>query len=84
MNKDSRILVAGANGLVGTALVRKLESEGYVNIIKGTRSEIDFTDQYAVEDYFAIKEPEYVFLAAARVGGIMDNKIIQQILSMII
>lgn len=74
MKLDSRILVAGSNGLVGTALVRKLESEGYTNIIKGTRSEIDFTDQYAVEDYFAIKEPEYVFLCAAKVGGIGYNK----------
>lgn len=74
MNKESRILIAGANGLVGTALVRKLESEGYVNIIKGTRNHVDFSNQSEVEDYFAFKKPEYVFLAAAKVGGIGFNK----------
>ena len=74
MNKDSRILVAGSNGMVGRAIVRKLESEGYTNIIKGTRFLVDFTNQQEVRDDFEFTEPEYVFLAAARVGGIMDNK----------
>ena len=74
MNKDSRILVAGANGLVGTALVRKMESEGYTNIIKGTRNQVDFSNQREVEDYFEVKKPEYVFLSAAKVGGIGFNK----------
>jgi len=74
MNKDSRILVAGANGLVGTGLVRKLESEGYLNIIKGTRNQVDFSNQREVENYFEVKKPEYVFLAAAKVGGIGFNK----------
>ena len=74
MNKDSRILVAGSNGMVGRAIVRKLESDGYTNIIKGTRFLVDFTNQQEVRDDFEFTEPEYVFLAAARVGGIMDNK----------
>lgn len=74
MNKESRILIAGANGLVGTALVRKLESEGYTNIIKGTRNQVDFSNQREVEDYFEVKKPEYVFLSAAKVGGIGFNK----------
>ena len=74
MNKDSRILVAGANGMVGRAIVRKLVSEGYNNIIRGTRFLVDFTNQQEVRDNFEFTKPEYVFLAAARVGGIMDNK----------
>ena len=74
MKKDSRILVAGANGMVGSAIVRNLESKGYTNLIKGTRSDIDFTNQEDVEKYFCLMEPEYVFLAAAKVGGIMANK----------
>jgi len=73
MKKDSRILVAGANGMVGSAIVRNLESKGYTNLIKGTRSDIDFTNQEDVEKYFCLMEPEYVFLAAAKVGGIMAN-----------
>ena len=74
MNKDSRILVAGSNGMVGRAIVRKLVSKGYNNIIRGTRSLVDFTNQQEVRDDFEFTKPEYVFLAAARVGGIMDNK----------
>jgi GDP-L-fucose synthase len=73
MDNDSRILVAGANGMVGSAIVRNLESKGYTNIIKGTRQDVDFTNQEEVERYFCSEEPEYVFIAAAKVGGIMAN-----------
>jgi GDP-L-fucose synthase len=74
MKLDSKILVAGAYGMVGRAIVRSLEEGGYINIIKGTRDDVDFTDQDETERYFCSEEPEYVFLAAARVGGIMANK----------
>ena len=74
MKSDSKILVAGANGMVGSAIVRNLESKGYTNIIKGTRNDVDFTNQDETERYFCSEEPEYVFLAAAKVGGILGNK----------
>jgi len=74
MNKQSKILVAGANGMVGSAIVRNLESKGYVNIIKGTRDDVDFTNQDETIKYFFSEQPEYVFLAAAKVGGILGNK----------
>ena len=74
MNKQSKILVAGANGMVGSAIVRNLESKGYTNIIKGTRNDVDFTNQDETIKYFFSEEPEYVFLAAAKVGGILGNK----------
>ena len=74
MDNDSRILVAGAKGMVGSAIVRNLESKGYTNVIEGTRDNVDFTNQYETEKYFGWKEPEYVFLAAAKAGGIMANK----------
>ena len=74
MKSDSKILVAGANGMVGSAIVRNLESKGYTNIIKGTRNDVDFTNQDETERYFCSEEPEYVFLAAAKVGGIFGNK----------
>ena len=73
MDNDSRVLVAGANGMVGSAIVRNLESKGYTNIIKGTRNTVDFTDQEATDTFFRLKKPEYVFVAAAKVGGIMAN-----------
>jgi GDP-L-fucose synthase len=73
MDSDSRVLVAGANGMVGSAIVRNLESKGYINIIKGTRDDVDFTNQDETERYFCSEEPEYVFVAAAKVGGIMAN-----------
>jgi GDP-L-fucose synthase len=73
MDSNSRVLVAGANGMVGSAIVRNLESKGYTNVIKGTRDDVDFTDQYNCEDYFSSNQPEYVFVAAAKVGGIMAN-----------
>lgn len=73
MNSDSRVLVAGANGMVGSAIVRNLESKGFTNVIKGTRNTVDFTDQEATDRFFQLAKPEYVFVAAAKVGGIMAN-----------
>lgn len=73
MNKDSRIYVAGHRGLVGSAIVRNLKSKGYTNIITRTHSELDLLDQTAVNDFFYKEKPEYVFLAAAHVGGIGAN-----------
>ncbi len=74
MNKNSKIYVAGHAGLVGSALVRKLEASGYKNIITRSRKELDLTDPVKVSKFFAKEKPEYVFLAAAKVGGIMANK----------
>lgn len=73
MEKDAKIYVAGHRGLVGSAIVRKLESEGYNNLITRTHKELDLLDQKAVADFFATEKPEYVFLAAAKVGGILAN-----------
>ncbi|MBU1041653.1 MAG: GDP-L-fucose synthase [Proteobacteria bacterium] len=73
MEKDARIYVAGHRGLVGQALVRQLESQGHVNILKRTHAELDLTDGAAVAGFFASERPEYVLLAAARVGGIVAN-----------
>jgi len=73
MDSDSRVLVAGANGMVGSAIVRNLESKGYKNIIKGTRHIVDFTDSDETDAFFRLTRPEYVFVAAAKVGGIMAN-----------
>lgn len=73
MEKNSKIYVAGHKGLVGSALLRLLEKEGYNNILTATRKEVDLTNQQAVTDFFNSKKPEYVFLAAAKVGGIMAN-----------
>lgn len=75
MNKDSKIYVAGHRGLVGSAIVRNLEAKGYNNIIKKTHSELDLTNQEAVRRFFEEERPEYVFLAAAKVGGINANNI---------
>ncbi len=73
MEKDSRIFVAGHRGLVGSAIVRRLRAGGYSNIVTRTRSELDLTRQSAVEEFFREVRPEYVFLAAAKVGGIVAN-----------
>lgn len=73
MNKDSKIYVAGHLGLAGSAIVRKLEAEGYDNLIVRTSSELDLRNQQAVEDFFHVEKPDYVFLAAAKVGGIVAN-----------
>jgi GDP-L-fucose synthase len=73
MKKDSKIYVAGHRGLVGSALMRRLASFGYDNLIVRTHAELDLTDQAAVRDFFAAERPEYVLLAAAKVGGIYAN-----------
>lgn len=74
MEKDSRIYVAGHRGMVGSAIVRELERQGYRNIVTRTHSELDLTRQKQVERFFASERPEYVFLAAAKVGGIIANR----------
>ena len=74
MEKNSKILVAGANGMVGSAIVRNLTEKGYTNIVEGTRSVVDFTNQSKVKSFFNEVKPDYVFLAAAKVGGILGNK----------
>lgn len=73
MNKNSKIFVAGSNGLVGSAIVRRLKAGGYTNLLTPEIDEIDLTDQRAVAAFFAAEQPEYVFLAAAKVGGIHAN-----------
>ena len=73
MEKTSKIYVAGHRGLVGSAIVRELERKGYTNIIKRTHAELDLLDQKAVNEFFATEKPEYVFLSAAKVGGIGAN-----------
>jgi GDP-L-fucose synthase len=73
VNLDDPIFVAGHRGLVGSAIVRRLRSVGYDNVILRSRSELDLTRQRAVEEFFAAARPRYVFLAAARVGGILAN-----------
>jgi GDP-L-fucose synthase len=74
MDSDSKIMVAGANGMVGSAIVRNLRKKGYSNIIEATRNRVDFTDQEETKEFFERNKPEYVFVAAAKVGGIMANK----------
>lgn len=73
MNKDSKIYIAGHRGLVGSAIVNNLKAKGYTNIIGKTHSELDLLDQQAVAAFFHTEKPEYVFLAAAKVGGIVAN-----------
>lgn len=74
MDKNSKIYVAGHRGLIGSALVRLLKKEGYQNLLLRTSSELDLRDQVATRDFFEKEKPEYVFLAAAKVGGIFANK----------
>ena len=73
MEKDAKIFVAGHRGMVGSAIVRELERQGYHNLVLRTHKELDLTRQVAVEKFFEEEKPEYVFLAAAKVGGIMGN-----------
>ena len=73
MRKDARIFVAGHRGLAGSAICRRLRSQGYANLILRTREELDLTQQHSVDAFFKRESPEYVFLAAARVGGIVAN-----------
>jgi GDP-L-fucose synthase len=73
MKKDAKIYIAGHNGMVGAAIVRNLKAKGYTNVIGRSHSELDLTDQKAVNGFFETEKPEYVFLAAAKVGGIHAN-----------
>jgi GDP-L-fucose synthase len=70
---DARIFVAGHNGMVGSAIVRRLKANGYANLVRRSSAELDLRDQAAVAEFFASERPDYVFLAAARVGGIIAN-----------
>jgi GDP-L-fucose synthase len=74
MEKTSKIYVAGHNGMVGSAIIRLLKSQGYTNLITRSSQELDLCNQSAVIDFFQLEKPEYVFLAAAKVGGIHANQ----------
>lgn len=73
MNKNSKIFIAGHKGMVGSAIVRRLIADGYTNILTRTRAELDLRNQQQVQDFIQTEKPEYVFLAAAKVGGIVAN-----------
>jgi GDP-L-fucose synthase len=73
VEKSAKIYIAGHRGMVGSAIFRKLEKEGYTNVITRGSKELDLRDQHAVADFFAAEKPDYVFLAAAKVGGIVAN-----------
>ncbi len=73
LEKNAKIFVAGHRGMVGSAILRKLQTEGYTKLITKTSSELDLRNQQAVADFFAVEKPDYVFLAAAKVGGIVAN-----------
>ncbi|AXA33386.1 GDP-L-fucose synthase family protein [Francisella adeliensis] len=73
MNKESKIYIAGHRGLVGSAIVKNLQNKGYSNLVYKTHKELDLTDKNAVEEFFVTEKPEYVILAAAKVGGIVAN-----------
>jgi len=73
MNKEDKIYIAGHRGLVGAAIVRQLQREGYSQLITRTRAELDLTSQSAVQEFFAAARPDYVYMAAAKVGGIQAN-----------
>ncbi|SFZ94050.1 GDP-L-fucose synthase [Flaviramulus basaltis] len=73
MDKNSKIYIAGHRGLVGSAILKNLESKGYNNFVTRTHKELDLTDKNAVANFFSIEKPDYVFLAAAKVGGIVAN-----------
>src|SRR3990170_3332390 len=75
MDKNAKIYVAGHRGMVGSAIYRKLQDEGYNNICVATSAKLDLRDTAAVEEFFSENEPEYVFLAAAKVGGILSNSV---------
>jgi GDP-L-fucose synthase len=73
MNKSSKIYIAGHRGLVGSAIVKNLKEKGYINLVYRTHKELDLTNSSAVKEFFEIEKPEYVILAAAKVGGIVAN-----------
>jgi GDP-L-fucose synthase len=78
MEKNASIYVAGHRGMVGSALVRRLESEGYRNLLLRTRQQLDLLDQRSVQAFFEKASPQFVFLAAARVGGIHAKRVSRQ------
>ena len=73
LNKNSKIYIAGHNGMVGSAILRLLRSENYSNIVTASSSELDLRNQNQVKEFFEKEKPSYVFLAAAKVGGILAN-----------
>ncbi len=75
MNKDASIFVAGHRGMVGSALVRRLQAGGYTQVLTASRQELDLLDQRAVHDWLQAKKPDYLFIAAAKVGGIQANNV---------
>ncbi|MEM9259495.1 MAG: NAD-dependent epimerase/dehydratase family protein, partial [Bacteroidota bacterium] len=75
MKVNDKIYVAGHRGMVGSAIVRNLRATGFTNLVTRTSKELDLRDQKAVFDFFAAERPDYVFLAAAKVGGILANNI---------
>lgn len=75
MNKSDKIYIAGHRGMVGSAIVRKLKAEGFTNLLLRTSSELDLRNQQAVDQFYAAEKPDYVFVAAAKVGGIQANNI---------
>src|SRR5882672_7998775 len=75
MNTQDKIYVSGHRGMVGSAITRKLKQEGFTNLIQKTSDELDLRNQQAVHTFFETEKPDYVFLAAAKVGGIMANNI---------
>lgn len=74
MEKNAKIYVAGHRGMVGSAILRELQRQGYTNFVLRTHRELDLLNQNAVEEFFRTEKPEYVFLAAAKVGGIVANE----------
>ncbi len=80
MEKDAKIYIAGHRGLVGAAIVAQLQKQGYENLLLRTRVELDLTSQAEVRGFFRSESPEYVFLAAAKVGGYRLTILIRQIL----
>ncbi len=73
MKTTDKIYIAGHRGLVGSALVKALQAQGYQNLVLHTHAELDLTDQQATDAFFVAEKPDYVFLAAAKVGGIVAN-----------
>ena len=73
MEKSSKIYIAGHRGMVGSSILRALQTRGYTNFVLRTSAELDLRNQQAVADIFAVEKPDYVFLAAAKVGGIVAN-----------
>ena len=73
INKSAKIYIAGHRGMVGSAILRALQAKGYSNFVLKTSTELDLKNQHAVADFFAVENPDYVFLAAAKVGGIVAN-----------